>query len=484
MNFHSAAIFSLLAVAAASCGGEQGSPSAAESSLQQPAAPAEPAVIQASLPEAVPAAAELTPLVSLPASTWRPFYPGKDEPPLLEVAAFQLEEHAVTNRQYLAFVKANPQWRRSQVKALFADDQYLEPWTEDLAFPPEAAEAPVTNVSWFSARAYAHWIGRRLPTLAEWEAAARAGETQVDGTLEPSFSRRILEWYAQPTPDVPAPVRSGYRTVHGVFDLHGLVWEWVEDYNTALVTGESRGDSSLERELFCGSGSIGSVDPGDYASFMRYALRSSLEAGYCLRNLGFRCALDLKPEKEEVPDCCAEMEVTGGDPLPEDSLWRITAQWQDQSGAERQLSEFRGRPVITSMIFTHCAFACPRTIADLKAIEDALPPELRGEVVWLLVSFDDVRDLPERLTVFAGEQALDTSRWTLLHGDAEAVRVWAAALGVRYKKAVDGSFSHSNRITMTDPTGRVIARWDGLGVAADSIAQEITTMLRDFSAQH
>ena len=74
--------------------------------------------------------------------------------------------------------------------------------------------------------------------------------------------------------------------------MHGLVWEWVDDYNTALVTGESRGDSGLDRNLFCGSESVGSSDPKDYAAFMRFAFRSSLEAKYTVRNLGFRCATD------------------------------------------------------------------------------------------------------------------------------------------------------------------------------------------------
>ena len=66
----------------------------------------------------------------------------------------------------------------------------------------------------------------------------------------------------------------------------------VEDFNTALVTGESRGDTGLERRLFCGAGSIGSADSKDYASFMRFAFRSSLKAAYTTKNLGFRCADD------------------------------------------------------------------------------------------------------------------------------------------------------------------------------------------------
>ena len=68
--------------------------------------------------------------------------------------------------------------------------------------------------------------------------------------------------------------------------------EWVEDFNSALVTGESRGDTALERSMYCGSGALGAANPSDYAGFMRQAFRSGLHAQYTIRNLGFRCAAD------------------------------------------------------------------------------------------------------------------------------------------------------------------------------------------------
>ena len=75
----------------------------------------------------------------------------------------------------------------------------------------------------------------------------------------------------------------------GVWDVHGLIWEWTEDFNSAFVTGESRGDSALEKSMFCGSGAVGSTNPSDYAAFMRFGFRSSLKGNYTVGNLGFRC---------------------------------------------------------------------------------------------------------------------------------------------------------------------------------------------------
>lgn len=229
----------------------------------------------------------------IPAGSYRPLYGVEEARP---VAAFCLDVHPVTNGEYLEFVRAQPAWQRSRIKRVFADASYLSRWSEDLEPGPAApANSPVTEVSWFAARAYARWLGRRLPTLAEWERAATADERQEDGSRDPAFVERILRWYGRPLRGPLPPVGATFRNCWGVWDLHGLVWEWVDDFNTALVTGESRADGGLDRGLFCGSGAVGAADFRDYAAFMRYAFRGSLKADYTVPNLGFRCAQDLPP---------------------------------------------------------------------------------------------------------------------------------------------------------------------------------------------
>ena len=86
--------------------------------------------------------------------------------------------------------------------------------------------------------------------------------------------------------------KSGTANVHGLYNLHGLVWEWTSDFNSALITGDARGDTGIERSLFCGAGSMGASDRSNYPAFMRFGLRSSLKAAYTVHNLGFRCAQD------------------------------------------------------------------------------------------------------------------------------------------------------------------------------------------------
>lgn len=243
--------------------------------------------------EALPAAPAPADYRTVPAGTYTPLLRRAGEP-AQAVAPFALATLPVTNGDYLAFLTATPKWRRSQVSPLFADASYLQHWSSDLEPGPRAPlDAPVVHVSWFAARAYARWAEARLPTTAEWELAAMAGFTRADGKSDPERQRILYTWLAKPTPKVMPAVSTAHIDVHGIRGLHDLVWEWVEDFNTALVTGESRADTAVERDLFCGAGTLGATDPTDYAAFMRQALRASLQAHNTTSSLGFRCAREL-----------------------------------------------------------------------------------------------------------------------------------------------------------------------------------------------
>ena len=143
---------------------------------------------------------------------------------LRQVAAFFLDERQVTNAEFLAFVIDHPEWRRSRVNRLFADGSYLRHWSGDTELGALApAEAPVTNVSWFAARAYLKAQGKRLPTLDEWEFAARADERRPDASADPGFRKSILEWYSKPAPKVLPAASSMPANFHGARGMHGLL---------------------------------------------------------------------------------------------------------------------------------------------------------------------------------------------------------------------------------------------------------------------
>jgi sulfatase modifying factor 1 len=205
----------------------------------------------------------------------------------IQLRAFRLESAPVANAQFLAFLRAHPEWRRSKAKSLFVGSRYLAKWRGDFAPPQGEDQAPVTNVSWFAASAYCEARGLRLPTSDEWEyALADAGRGRQEVT------QKSLEWFSAPNAKKLAAVRHGAPNGYGIYDMVGLVWEWTQDFSSAATGTEQRNTSSKDEAQFCGGGASGVRDAADYPGFMRYALRASLKAAYTQDNLGFRCAGD------------------------------------------------------------------------------------------------------------------------------------------------------------------------------------------------
>lgn len=215
-----------------------------------------------------------------------PFIKGQTDQ--VSVNSFWIDTKAVTNADYLQFVEANPQWSKSQVKRIFADENYLSHWNLEQEGTGRFAElAPVVNVSWFAAQAYCEWQGKRLPELHEWEFAAKA--LPVENQYYDSLQRIISDWYSNRLRN-NFEVGSLYQNTYGVWDMHGLIWEWVYDFNSITMNDDGRNQEEIPEGLFCGSASLNANDATDYASFVRFAFRTSLKGNYSLRRLGFRCA--------------------------------------------------------------------------------------------------------------------------------------------------------------------------------------------------
>jgi len=237
-------------------------------------------------------------MANITAGEYRPLYLSLDSP-LVSVLSFRLDKQPVTNREFKKFVVENPKWQRDAVPSLFVENAYLSHWLSNginasNQYEPNSTdlEKPVIFVSWYAAQAYCQAQQKRLPTVAEWEYVAQASFIQKDGSQEKGYNQKILDWYAKAAKQLPTEVGKDEPNYWGVHNMHGLIWEWTEDFNSNLISGESRDDSSVNKELYCASGSAGAVNPSDYAAFMRYGFRSSLNAKFTLSSLGFRCALD------------------------------------------------------------------------------------------------------------------------------------------------------------------------------------------------
>jgi len=109
---------------------------------------------------------------------------------------------------------------------------------------------------------------------------------------DPAWRARILAWYST-SARAALPAVGGAADVYGVRDVHGVVWEWVDDFNALLVDADSRSGDDADKLKFCGAGAINLQDRENYAVLMRIALLSSLNAADSTTSLGFRCVRPL-----------------------------------------------------------------------------------------------------------------------------------------------------------------------------------------------
>ena len=215
--------------------------------------------------------------------------PADDKAADISVVSFELRVAPVSNAEFLAFVTAHPVWQRDQVARIFADDQYLSHWPMPGEIEGTQRDQPVTHVSWFAAQAFCESEGARLPTWSEWEFAAAADATRKDARSDPAWREQILSWYSRPSNSPLATVGGGPANIYGIRNLHGLVWEWVDDFNALLVSVDSRDQSDPDRLKFCGAGAMSLRDLDNYAVLMRIAMLSALKASDTTANVGFRC---------------------------------------------------------------------------------------------------------------------------------------------------------------------------------------------------
>lgn len=127
----------------------------------------------------------------------------------------------------------------------------------------------------------------------------------------------------------------------------------------------------------------------------------------------------------------------------------------DRSGRKVRLSDYRGKPLVISMIYTHCPFVCAtttRSLSALKASQDAFGADSFGV---LTVGFDTENDTPEAMDDFAKRMGVNLPKWEFVSADAETIKKLSRDLGFVFVPTDEGGFNHITQTTFVNAQGKV-----------------------------
>lgn len=216
-----------------------------------------------------------------------------DEKPAADVSldAFYIDRNEVTLGDYVQFARATggnyPEWLKpgGRYNIATGTDKYYRRLD---GLIKTCDNCPVFGVTWEDAGAYCAWKKRRLPTEAEWEAAARAGSAETYAFGESELLAGTYAWLEDNSGEVPHPVGTRKANKFGLNDMQGNVWEWVADfygktYYEDRPSRDPQGPRLGEEHIIRGGSWASDADSGRPAN--RAANKKPND------DIGFRCAI-------------------------------------------------------------------------------------------------------------------------------------------------------------------------------------------------
>jgi formylglycine-generating enzyme required for sulfatase activity len=233
----------------------------------------------------------------IPAGTFLMGSPDRrSERPVHEVYldSFYMDECEVTNEQWQRFIQANPEWQKGKISKRYHDGNYLKDWSGS-KYPAGKGKHPVVYVSWFAASAYAKWLGKRLPTEAEWEKAARGPRG-----YKYSYGDRYDATKGNTGGTVGGTIRvASYQpSDYGLYDMTGNVLEWCSDwfgdyYYAGGPKRNPKGPQEGQSRVMRG-GSWNYSESRCTTTFRFFPVPPTAHR-VCTDFIGFRCTKDSRP---------------------------------------------------------------------------------------------------------------------------------------------------------------------------------------------
>jgi formylglycine-generating enzyme required for sulfatase activity len=214
-----------------------------------------------------------------------------DEKPVhkVHVDGFYVDKYEVTNAQFCEFLNAKGNQKEGGATWLDITSEYCKIITRNRRFIPKSGYGshPVIGVTWYGARAYAQWAGKRLPTEAEWEYACRGGSQSRGYIYSGSNNLDAVAWYSNNSGNKTHPVGRKQSNELGLYDMSGNVREWCADwydknYYSKRVYNNPKGPSSGTYKVIRGGSWI-------FSAYCRSAYRSRVNPDRSYISIGFRC---------------------------------------------------------------------------------------------------------------------------------------------------------------------------------------------------
>jgi formylglycine-generating enzyme required for sulfatase activity len=219
------------------------------------------------------------------------------------IDAFYLDKYEVTNDRFAAFIKKHREWRKENIPAYLHNGKYLQNWDGD-SYPKKNGAYPVVFVSWYSAVAYCQAQGKRLPTEAEWEFAARGGLVgkQFPWGDEPADRSRAN--YSASGLGAVTKVGGYPPNGYGLYDMAGNAWEYLTDewakYQTEATSARNPvagGDLFASGNSYLNIKTRRVIRGGSWGGApinLRVTYRDSHPPDGAGDHVGFRCAMSTR----------------------------------------------------------------------------------------------------------------------------------------------------------------------------------------------
>lgn len=164
--------------------------------------------------------------------------------------------------------------------------------------------------------------------------------------------------------------------------------------------------------------------------------------------------------------------------LPDDSVYHLNSEWEDQDGSLIKLNDLKGDVVVMVMIYTSCKTACPRLTADMNTISQKVNKAKSQNLKYVFVSIDPKEDTPEKMNTYLNAYGFTGDEWMFIRSSDNNTRELANVLAVKYKEISPLDFSHSNIISVFTKDGHLAYQKEGFNTDIDGTVAQIKKQLK------